>query len=324
MDEKTDDMEISLNTIFKDLVKSDSHPELIKLLLLDKRIDPTANDNAAIKLASKKGYFEIVKILLEDSRVDICVSNNYPVQLASQYGHLEIVKLLLQNSKVNPSLDDNYAINFASVNGHLEIVKILLQDKRVNPSDDNNFAIKYASSNGHIDVVKLLLQDTRVDPTFDNNFAITCASKNGHIDVVKLLIPKVDISKITDQKILDLALEMSSQVATITKDSEKVNDSVVIECGTSDSDIFSTTIAAGINLNMFELYPAQHQPLCGLDTPTTKSECIETNSDIKEASKDINSKEEAVVELLRIMKEFDISRICTRRKNECVLHFKKI
>ena len=39
-------------------------------LLEDQRVDPSALDNAAIKLASSNGHLDVVGRLLEDQRVD--------------------------------------------------------------------------------------------------------------------------------------------------------------------------------------------------------------------------------------------------------------
>ena len=44
---------------------------MIKLLLDDGRIDPSINNNFAIRIASSNGHFNIVKLLLNDTRVDL-------------------------------------------------------------------------------------------------------------------------------------------------------------------------------------------------------------------------------------------------------------
>ncbi len=164
------------------------YTEIVKLLLQDERVDPSAHNNYAIRLASNNGHTEVVKLLLQNKRVDPSAHNNYAIRLASNNGHTEVIKLLLQNKRVDPSADDNYPIELASENGHTEVVKLLLQDKRVDPSDLDNYAIRYASKNGHLEIVRLLLQDKRVNPLADGNCAIQFASENGHTEVVKLLL----------------------------------------------------------------------------------------------------------------------------------------
>ena len=130
--------------------------------LIKEGFDSSHNDNYAIQLASRNGHLEVVKLLLQDPRVDPSAKNNYAIRWTSRKSRLEVVKLLLQDPRVDPSVDNNYAIGYASENGHSEVVKLLLQDPRVDPSDDDNYAILLASDNGHSEVVKLLLQDERV------------------------------------------------------------------------------------------------------------------------------------------------------------------
>jgi ankyrin repeat protein len=114
--------------------------DVMKMLIKDPRIDPSASNNWAIRMASGNGHTEIVKLLLNDNRVDPSADKSYAIQMASAYGHTEIVKLLLNDNRVDPSADKNYAIRMASAYGHTEIVKLLLNDNRVDPSADKNYA----------------------------------------------------------------------------------------------------------------------------------------------------------------------------------------
>ena len=45
--------------------------EVVRELLKDSRVDPSARDNQAIQLASKNGHSEIIQELLKDKRVEI-------------------------------------------------------------------------------------------------------------------------------------------------------------------------------------------------------------------------------------------------------------
>jgi ankyrin repeat protein len=56
-------------------------------------------------LASEIGYLEVVKLLLSDKRVDPSANNNLAIQWASRKDHLEVVKLLLSDKRVRDSLD---------------------------------------------------------------------------------------------------------------------------------------------------------------------------------------------------------------------------
>jgi hypothetical protein len=51
-------------------------------------------DNHAIKKASENGHTDVVKLLLADPRVDPSAEANYAIRMARQFGHTEVIKLL--------------------------------------------------------------------------------------------------------------------------------------------------------------------------------------------------------------------------------------
>src|SRR3989304_5945772 len=75
------------------------------------------NIQELFKCACKYDQIEVVKLLLQDPKVDPSDQNNYAIRLASRKGHVEVVKLLLQDSRVNPSDHNNEAIGRASNRG---------------------------------------------------------------------------------------------------------------------------------------------------------------------------------------------------------------
>ena len=120
--------------------------------------------------ACQIGDFDKVKSLLVNEKVNPTYNNNYAIRLASENGHYNVLKLLLGDNRVinffKIADDSNWAIRWASQNGHYNIVKLLLEDKRVinffKIADRDNLAIRLASKNGHYNIVKLLLEDNRV------------------------------------------------------------------------------------------------------------------------------------------------------------------
>jgi ankyrin repeat protein len=164
------------------------HSALVKLLLADKRIDPSVQNQSTLGWACESGHLEVVELLLADKRVDPSFDNNYPFRIASFNGHLEVVKLLLADKRVDPSAKGQAAICFACQHAHTEVVKLLLIDKRVDPSADNNYPVRIASFNGDLEIVQLLLADKRVDPSADKQFALRFACQNNCSGVVKLLL----------------------------------------------------------------------------------------------------------------------------------------
>jgi hypothetical protein len=97
-------------------------------------------------MAAENGHLAVVERLLQDKRVDPSADDNYAVRWAAVNGHLAVVERLLQDKRVDPSADDNYAVRWAAANGHLAVVERLLQDKRVDPSADDNYAVRLGCS----------------------------------------------------------------------------------------------------------------------------------------------------------------------------------
>jgi hypothetical protein len=129
------------------------------------RVDPSANDNYAVRLAAKNDQLAVVERLLQDKRVDPSARNNDAVRQAARNGHLAVVERMLQDPCVDPSADDNDAVRWAAGRSHLAVVDRLLRDERVDPSADNNCAVRWAALRGHLAVVDRLLEDDRVDFT---------------------------------------------------------------------------------------------------------------------------------------------------------------
>jgi hypothetical protein len=114
-------------------------------------------------LAASSGHLAVVERLLQDEHIDPSADDNYAVRWATVRGHLAVVERLLQDERVDPSTNDNYAVRCAAENGHLAVVDRLLRDERVDPSANNNGAVRLAVENGHFAVVDRLLEDDRVD-----------------------------------------------------------------------------------------------------------------------------------------------------------------
>lgn len=104
----------------------------------------------------------IVKALLADSRIDPSANNNEAVYQAAKLPDPSILRLLLIDSRVNPAVDDNEPLIKAAELGNIETLRILLNDPRTDPSDRDNEAIKMAMTLGEEEVARLLLRDSRV------------------------------------------------------------------------------------------------------------------------------------------------------------------
>lgn len=184
-----------MNFGFKLSCRFGHYPMFLELFSSPK-INPSGNDNLAIKWASEMyqvaGNIKIVTDLLKDPRVDPGAEHNYAIRSASREGNDKIVEILLSSPKVDPSDHNNEAIRYASANGHDKVVEKLLVKRPNNmpnadPSANNNSPIITAVKNEHHDVVKVLLSDNRVDPTVQQDLPIRWAFEHGDKVMVKLL-----------------------------------------------------------------------------------------------------------------------------------------
>jgi hypothetical protein len=182
----------TMNTFSKKLTMEDKpwilesaikagRPDIVKLLVTDPSVDPSARRNHFLDIASKEGNAEIIQILLSDPRVNPADHHNIALANAVEKNHLEAVKVLLADSRVNPAdskmvLDNqfnetqvpNYIIKIAALENNLAIVQELLKDPRVNPSQALIGAVSKLNKVGvkapnWIPMVELLLNNPRTE-----------------------------------------------------------------------------------------------------------------------------------------------------------------
>ena len=116
----------------------------------------TAGDlNLSQKLIKfiQTGDFQVVQLLL-DAGADVTADDNAALLLASRRGHFQVVQLLV-DAGADVTAEDNAALREASRNGHFQVVQVLLE-AGADPSDNNNAALLEAFNNGHFQVVQLL------------------------------------------------------------------------------------------------------------------------------------------------------------------------
>lgn len=80
--------------------------DIARALLLDKRVNPSANNNEAIQDACRFGREEIVKLLLQDGRADPSINHNIAVMMAAAKNERELVHMLLLDDRVFYSLTE--------------------------------------------------------------------------------------------------------------------------------------------------------------------------------------------------------------------------
>jgi Ankyrin repeats (3 copies) len=115
--------------------------------------------NCALKWAARRGNFDLVRLLLADPHVDPSAWNQSAIRVASMFGRTEIVRTLLAHPRVDPSVDNQCAFRTASANGHKVTVRLLLADTRVDPSANNQEAIGMAREYGRAGTIQPLVAD---------------------------------------------------------------------------------------------------------------------------------------------------------------------
>lgn len=170
----------------------DTFVKIVGIVLADESLDIADKLQGLLEDAIRKNYRNAVQILLADARVNPTINDNNAIKTAAQKGHTQIVQDLLawqQNGlSVDPSADYDHAIKVASRNGHTVIVRILLADPRVDPGAYYDCAFVRAVEKGHMEVVHLLLADPRVDPATRRCRAVVLAAKKGHQEIFDLLL----------------------------------------------------------------------------------------------------------------------------------------
>lgn len=104
--------------------------------------DDEINLHAALDIALMNGKTDIVKVFLNNSMIDPSEDDNSAIKWACIRGHLNIVQLLLKHPKVDPSDDDNSCIKSAIYGRMQNIILALVEDPRVDGSIGNNTVIE--------------------------------------------------------------------------------------------------------------------------------------------------------------------------------------
>jgi hypothetical protein len=111
--------------------------QLANVLLNNDSFDPSIYSDRAICLASNKGHVEMTNLLMKDKRVDPSANDDYCIAQAGKKT-AELVLTLMNDSRVNPSSNLNQSIRDANSRGYNDIVFILWKDQRVKDTLKNH------------------------------------------------------------------------------------------------------------------------------------------------------------------------------------------
>ena len=190
--------------------------------------DPIINDKYLLKHACKYGYIDIVKLLLlSDNRIDPTFDNNYAIRCACENEKFEIFDLLsrLHRIKYDQDLTDklltlaikndkpqfirsillyanqstnlinlnNYCINLFNKlfnnNDYICILEVLLKyyQHHLNQNIIDKL-FKISIKGNKLEIVKILLKYDKVDPSINKNYPIKTLYIDNNIKMAKLLI----------------------------------------------------------------------------------------------------------------------------------------
>jgi Ankyrin repeats (3 copies) len=138
------------------------------------KVDPSDNNNKAIRLASENGHVEVVCLLLTDQRVDPSDHHNYAIRVACKKNYIDVVRLLLTDPRVDPTAFRNIVIRRASERGCVEIAKLLMADWRVNPNGEKEIRIEVGDDDENYELIVM----------FENPDAV-CIVENGYAEFIQ-------------------------------------------------------------------------------------------------------------------------------------------
>jgi len=98
----------------------------IRTALLDKlRSKAAVKSNWTIQKSSQFGHTDVVRLLLVDSRLDPTVDDNYAILISCENGHAAVVQLLLADGRADPTADNNYALWTSSWSGYADLQRTI-------------------------------------------------------------------------------------------------------------------------------------------------------------------------------------------------------
>jgi ankyrin repeat protein len=164
------------------------HVDIARVLLKDRRINPSVHQNTAVMASIKRNHLEVLKLLLQDDRVNPMDHEQQVILTAVYCGSPEVIRMLLEHPLVDPTFGSNHLLTLAVARKRKDIVQILLQDSRIDPSIHSSEILVIASHTRDAAMVKLLLDDNRVDPRTQHCSPLRIAASLGDVEMVKILM----------------------------------------------------------------------------------------------------------------------------------------
>eukprot|EP01117_Protostelium_nocturnum_P018901 TRINITY_DN8008_c0_g1_i1.p1 TRINITY_DN8008_c0_g1~~TRINITY_DN8008_c0_g1_i1.p1 ORF type:complete len:308 (-),score=54.59 TRINITY_DN8008_c0_g1_i1:13-936(-) len=144
------------------------YESLVSLMLSDPRMDTffasSRHRDQPIRLACQYNKLQILSLLLLDGRSDPTVYNNELVERAAEKGNHEILEMLLNHPKVDPGILDGAPLKWAVHNSDMKAINLLLNHPR---SQAPMKLVDYAKTNRCQQVYDLLLKNWEMNDQKD-------------------------------------------------------------------------------------------------------------------------------------------------------------
>ena len=130
-------------------------------LFLQNKID-TVKPEELFRDTAERGKLRSLEVLVDYGGVDPSADDNNALRIAAWNGHTSIVEYLCGldvERGIDPSARENEALGRAAEAGRIDIVKLLCNldaSRGVDPSARNNHALRIAINRGHYNIVRFL------------------------------------------------------------------------------------------------------------------------------------------------------------------------
>jgi hypothetical protein len=178
--------------------------DLVRWLLTQRNVDPTADGYWALLSAVRQGQHDIVQCFLEDARVDAGFNNNVFLFMAIIMRDHRMFEIVLNQEKTNPDDKDGMFLMMAVELGEYFMAERLLK-KMTNPSGNGNIALSLALRKKDLKMIKILLSHQNISVSVQLSVyypPIYLAIETGDLEIVKALVEHPKFCESTEMEIM--------------------------------------------------------------------------------------------------------------------------
>lgn len=183
--------------------------ELVKWLMSQPTVDPTADNYWALFKAVRLGQHDMVKSFLEHPKVDVGFNRNLFLVMAISMRDHRMFEIVLNNEKANPNDRDGLFLMTAVELGDYFMVERLLS-KMENPSGNGNIALRLALKKKDLKMIKMLLSHQNIDVKIPIYYPpIYIALETGDLEIVKALVEHAKFCESTTKEMMMKSIQFA-------------------------------------------------------------------------------------------------------------------